>query len=214
MFTGIVEEIGIVKALEKGQKFSRLTIGCHKILSDLKIGDSVSTNGVCLTATQVDKGVYHADVMAQTLRVSGLGTLKVGDAVNLERAMSAMGRFGGHIVSGHIDGVGKIVSIERESEAIWLNIEASEGVERLIMEKGSITIDGVSLTVAYLTPKGFKVSLIPHTAKETTLGYKKVGDSVNLENDMIGKFVERLMEKKEGGQSCLNLATLEAFLRD
>ncbi len=214
MFTGIVEEIGVVKTLERGQKFSRLTIGCHKILSDLKIGDSVSTNGVCLTATQVGKDVYYADIMAQTLRVSGLSTLKVGDRVNLERAMSAMGRFGGHIVSGHVDGIGKIVSIEPEAEAIWLSIDADESVQRLIIAKGSIAIDGVSLTVAESTPSGFKVSLIPHTAKETTLGYKKVGDLVNLENDMIGKFVERLMERKEGGQSCLNLATLEAFLRD
>lgn len=214
MFTGIVEEIGKIKAIEKGNRFSKLTISCGLILSDLKIGDSVSTNGVCLTATHVGKDFYQADVMAQTLRVSGLDRLKVGDLVNLERAMSANGRFGGHMVSGHVDGMGEIKEILRESEAIWLRIKTEPRVSQLIVEKGSIAIDGVSLTVAVLTEDGFKVSLIPHTAKATTLGFKKVGDLVNLENDIIGKFVERLMNTKEGGQSCLNLATLEAFLRD
>lgn len=214
MFTGIVEEIGRVKAIEKRDRFSRLTISCEHILSDLKIGDSVSTNGVCLTATLVGKDFFQADIMAQTLRVSGLYRLKIQDMVNLERAMAANGRFGGHLVSGHVDGTGQIADIVKESEAIWLSIKANSAVTRLIVDKGSITIDGVSLTVAMVTKDVFKVSLIPHTAKATTLGYKQVGDRVNLENDMIGKFVERLMNKEEGGQSCLSLATLEAFLRD
>lgn len=214
MFTGIVEEIGMVKVIEKRDRFSRLTLTCKTILSDLKVGDSVSTNGVCLTATHVGKDFFQADVMAQTLRVSGLDRLKVGERVNLERAMATNGRFGGHMVSGHVDGMGKIVGIVSESEAIWLEVKAESAITKLIVEKGSIAIDGVSLTVAKLTKDGFKVSLIPHTAKETTLGYKKVGDFVNLENDIIGKFVERLMNREEGGTSCLNLATLEAFLRD
>ncbi len=214
MFTGIVEEMGKVKAIEKRQKLTRLTIGCQLILTDLKKGDSVCTNGVCLTATEIGRDSYTADVMGQTLRVSGLGNLKVGDMVNLERAMAADGRFGGHMVSGHVDGVGKIEKIEAESEALWLSVSAEPRVMRLIMDKGSIAIDGVSLTVATVTEKGFKVSLIPHTAKATLLGHKKVGDQVNLENDMIGKYVARLLENKEGGQSCLNLATLEAFLKD
>lgn len=215
MFTGLVEEIGRVRAIEKSQKFSRLTIQCSTILSDLKMGDSVCTNGVCLTATHVGKDSYQADVMGQTLRISGLGNLKVGDWVNLERAMGSEGRFGGHMVTGHVDGIGKIEKIERESEALWLTVSVKRHILELIIDKGSIAIDGVSLTVAEFSESTFKVSLIPHTAKATTLGSKKVGDLVNLENDLIGKYIARLMNHtSKGGSTCLSLAALEAFLKD
>ena len=151
-------------------------------------------NGVCLTARSISGNEFTADVMAETLRRSSLGALKPGSKVNLERAMQLGGRFGGHIVSGHIDGTGTIVSMKREANAVWVEISADSKILKLIIEKGSIAIDGISLTVAYVDDKVFKVSVIPHTASETTLLMKKVGDIVNLENDTIGKYVEKLLQ--------------------
>ncbi|MCR5213939.1 MAG: riboflavin synthase [Eubacterium sp.] len=198
MFTGIIEEIGIIKAIANGAKSAVLTIEASKILGDVKIGDSIAVNGVCLTATTVSSSKFTADVMAETLRRSSLGNLKVGSKVNLERAMAADGRFGGHIVSGHIDGTGKIIDMTREDNAVWVTIGASPKIIGLIVEKGSIAIDGISLTVAYVDDKVFKVSIIPHTASETTLLSKKKGDLVNLENDIVGKYVERLLGLGDG----------------
>lgn len=214
MFTGIVETLGEIIAIEKRNQFYVLNIRAPQLLGDLKLGDSVSTNGVCLTVTSLTSVGFTADVMGQTLRVTGLGDLVLGSKVNLERAMAANGRFGGHMVSGHIDGVGKIRKIEQETEAIWLTVSVERGLMKYIVDKGSIAIDGVSLTVAEVGADYFKVSLIPHTAKETTLGFKRSGNAVNLECDVIGKYIEKLLKEREGGQSCLNLATLEAFLRD
>lgn len=214
VFTGIVEEIGTVQRLERRDRFYQLSIKAKLILGDLKLGDSVSVNGVCLTVTDLNSTGFQADIMAQTLRLTSLNTLSVGSNVNLERAMSANGRFGGHMVSGHIDGIGHIRRIERETEAIWLTVQAEIDIMKYMIKRGSIAIDGVSLTVAVLETETFKVSLIPHTAKETILGHAKIGDSVNLECDQIGKYVEKLMENRVGGQSCLSSATLEAFLRD
>ena len=193
MFTGIIEEKGSIKNISHGAKSAVLYIKADKIMSDVKIGDSVAVNGVCLTATKIMSDGFTADVMAETLRRSSLGSLKAGSAVNLERAMAANGRFGGHIVSGHIDGTGTIKEFKREDNAIWVTIACDKKLLRYIVEKGSIAIDGISLTVAVVGDSYFKVSVIPHTASETTLIDKKPGDSVNLENDIVGKYVERLM---------------------
>lgn len=197
MFTGIVEEKGKIKAIRRGAASSVLTIEGSVIFSDLKIGDSVAVNGVCLTATKIEGGTFSADVMHETLDRSGLGDLRAGSSVNLERAMAADGRFGGHIVSGHIDGQGVVKEIKRDDNAIWYYIDAPKEIMRYIVEKGSIAIDGISLTVAKVSGGTFAVSIIPHTAAETTLSERKTGDRVNLENDIIGKYVEKLIAPDE-----------------
>ena len=196
MFTGIIEETGKVEAVAKGSNSAVITIAAVKVLEDTKIGDSIAVNGVCLTVTSISGRKFSADVMAETLRRSSLGSLKHGSMVNLERAMAANGRFGGHIVSGHIDGVGVISSFEKEDNAVWVEIETPAKILRYIVEKGSITIDGISLTVAKLTDSSFAVSVIPHTGEERTLLNRNPGDIVNLENDIVGKYVERLMNFK------------------
>lgn len=196
MFTGIIEETGKVEAVAKGSNSAVITIAAVKVLEDTKIGDSIAVNGVCLTVTSISGRKFSADVMAETLRRSSLGSLKHGSMVNLERAMAANGRFGGHIVSGHIDGVGVISSFEKEDNAVWVEIETPAKILRYIVEKGSITIDGISLTVAKITDSSFAVSVIPHTGEETTLLNRNPGDIVNLENDIVGKYVERLMNFK------------------
>ena len=193
MFTGIVEEVGQVAEIKKGSAWAELKIKAEKVLEDVSLGDSIAVNGVCLTVTTFGKGFFTADVMHETLNRSSLSLLAKGSSVNLERAMAANGRFGGHIVSGHIDGTGVITDIKKDAIATWVTIEAGESIMRLIVEKGSIAIDGISLTVAEITDKYFKVSLIPHTGSNTTLLQKKIGEKVNLENDIIGKYVERLM---------------------
>lgn len=193
IFTGIVEETGKIESVANGNKSAIITIIADKVLKGTKIGDSIAVNGVCLTVTSISGNKFTADVMAETIRRSSLGTLKHGSKVNLERAMAADGRFGGHIVSGHIDGTGVIRSLEREDNAVWVEIETPDKLLKYIVEKGSIAIDGISLTVARLTDDSFSVSVIPHTGEETTLLAKKPGDIVNLENDIVGKYVERLM---------------------
>lgn len=213
MFTGIVEEIGIVKNIKKGEKSSTLTVLAPHILANTIIGDSISTNGVCLTVTKINSGSFDANVMAETLRRGNLGNLKIGSYVNLEGALTLSKRLGGHLVSGHIDGVGEIVSREREDSAIWITIKASENILRYVIEKGSIAIDGISLTVAYVDEYLFKVSIIPHTIENTILKNKRQGDTVNLECDLIGKYVEKLLglEKPDSkGISNIN----EDFLKD
>lgn len=199
MFTGIVEEMGTIAGIQKGAKSAILTIQAQKVFSDIHIGDSIALNGVCLTVTSFSGNTYTADVMNETLRRSSLGSLTIGSKVNLERAMAANGRFGGHIVSGHIDGTGTITKVEKDDNAIWYTIAAEENLMKYIVEKGSIAIDGISLTVAKRSDMDFAISMIPHTAKETVLSQKKPGDIVNLENDIVGKYIEQLMhyEKKE-----------------
>ena len=206
MFTGIIEEQGEIESVTRGSNSAVLSVKCSKVLENTKIGDSIAVNGVCLTVTTLHSDGYTADVMHETLDRSGLGRLKKGDRVNLERAMAADGRFGGHIVSGHIDGTGVIRSMIREENAIWVSIGTSPQILHLIVEKGSVCIDGISLTVARVDEAGFQVSVIPHTGEETTLLEKVPGDLVNLENDVIGKYVEKLLgirkneeEKKESG---------------
>jgi riboflavin synthase len=198
MFTGIIEEVGEIAAIKRGAKSCELLIKGNVIFSDLKIGDSVAVNGVCLTATTINGDTFSADVMAETMRRSGLGKLQKGSKVNLERAMAADGRFGGHIVSGHIDGMGFVQSLVREDNAVWVTITADDMIMRYIVEKGSIAIDGISLTVAKVFKDAFSVSIIPHTGSETTLLTRKSGDRVNLECDIIGKYVEKLVGKSSG----------------
>ena len=192
MFTGIVEEIGRIKQIQHGQHSAVLTIEAGKVLEDVHLGDSIAVNGICLTVTTFGENYFTADVMHETLNRSSLSGLKTGSRVNLERAMAANGRFGGHIVSGHVDGVGKVVNIRRDDTAIWYTIQAESKILRYIVEKGSITIDGISLTVANVNAEEFAISAIPHTVEVTTLRERRVGDSVNLENDIIGKYVEKL----------------------
>lgn len=194
MFTGIIEEIGTVKSIQRNGTDSFIIIEAKKILEDVNLGDSIAVNGVCLTVTKTDGTVFQADVMNETLNRSSLGRLRQGSSVNLERAMPANGRLGGHIVSGHIDGTGTITNIKNDGIAIWYTISASPEILRYIVEKGSIAIDGISLTVAKVTKGDFSVSVIPHTAEMTILSTKSKGDTVNLENDIIGKYVEKLMK--------------------
>lgn len=202
MFTGIIEEIGIVTKISINGKAGSLEIAAKKVLEQTNIGDSIAVNGVCLTVTRLSGNSFCADVMAETVRRSSLGGLSAGSEVNLERAMAADGRFGGHIVSGHIDGTGTIQKMQKEENAVWISVAASDEILALIVEKGSIAIDGISLTVASVSKTAFSVSVIPHTAKETTLLSKKTGDIVNLENDIIGKYVQKLLsEPKKDSQS-------------
>lgn len=193
MFTGIIEEVGSVASIRKGAHSCVLTVNASRVLEDVHLGDSIATNGVCLTVTSFTSHSFSVDVMHETLNRSSLGSLHIGSPVNLERAMLAGGRFGGHIVSGHIDGVGTISSIKEDDNAVWYTVEAPSNILRYIIEKGSITLDGISLTVAKVTNSNFSVSIIPHTRVQTNLASKKVGDVLNLENDLVGKYVERLM---------------------
>jgi riboflavin synthase len=197
MFTGLVEEIGTIQSVIKSTKSAKIIIKASKVLEDVKLGDSISTNGVCLTVTEYTAKSFTVDVMAETMRRSNLNNLSPGDEVNLERALRVGDRLGGHIVSGHIDGVGMISKYEDEDNAVWITISAGPELLRYIVQKGSIAIDGVSLTVAYVDESVFKVSIIPHTKDVTTLLRKKAGVQVNLECDMVGKYIEKLMGAKE-----------------
>lgn len=194
MFTGIIEEVGTVRRVLSGGTAGEISIRAATVLEGTNIGDSIAVNGVCLTVTGMTGDGFTADVMPETLRRTNLGRLNSDSRVNLERAMAAGGRFGGHIVSGHIDGVGTIRSMRREENAVWVTIAAPTHILRLIVEKGSIAIDGVSLTVAEVTSETFSVSIIPHTGAQTILLSKRPGEQVNLENDVVGKYVQRLLE--------------------
>lgn len=203
MFTGIIEELGTVKSLVISGSSGKISVAASKVLENTKIGDSIAVNGVCLTVVSMDAGGFTADVMAETVRRTSLSLCKKGSKVNLERAMAADGRFGGHIVAGHVDGTGIVKSLVKEENAVWVTIDAGREITDLVVEKGSIAIDGISLTVAAVTPSGFKVSVIPHTGEETTLLSRKTGDPVNLETDIVGKYVRKLMglEKPSGSES-------------
>ncbi len=196
MFTGIVEEMGVVKVLEKGVAGTRLTILASKVMDDLTVGASVSVNGACLTVVARGEGEFSVEVSPETLSVTALGALAAGAPVNLERAMRLNERVGGHLVAGHVDGVGSIAARRQEGNAIILTIEAPKDVVRYCVQKGSVTIDGISMTINEVTGRTFTVSVIPHTAKATTLGLKHPGDPVNLESDLIGKYVERLLQER------------------
>ena len=202
--------MGVIRAIRRGARSAVLSIGAAAVLSDLKLGDSVAVNGVCLTASGLDDTGFTADVMHETLDRSSLGGLTAGSRVNLERAMAADGRFGGHIVSGHIDGTGRLAALRRDGNAVWYTISAPPQLLRYVVEKGSIAIDGISLTVATVEADRFSVSVIPHTAEVTLLGCKHAGDTVNLETDIIGKYVEKLLrpQAQEAPKSGLTLEFL------
>ncbi|MCR5036952.1 MAG: riboflavin synthase [Bacteroidales bacterium] len=214
MFTGIIEEIGKVKAIVRHANSIKLTIAVKKILEDMHVGDSICTNGVCLTVTTFDDGSYTADVMPETMNRTNFKDLRINDLVNCERAMPANGRFGGHIVSGHIDGTGVISKMSRDDKAIRIKIETRPEILNYIVEKGSITIDGISLTVTEVSSWDFGVSIIEHTQDATTLTKKKVGETVNLENDIVGKYIEKFVgsfsAKKD--ENLLNLLNDNNFL--
>ena len=191
MFTGIIEEVGSLKELKLGSGFGNIEIMCSKVLEETQIGDSIAVNGVCLTVNKLKDNSFIADIMGETLERTNLGSLKEGQNVNLERALKVSDRLGGHIVSGHIDGKGKIVSIEKKEDGTWFTIKTGIEILKYIIFKGSIAIDGISLTVAYVDDEAFKVSVIPHTLENTILLFKKEGSDVNLENDLVGKYIEK-----------------------
>ncbi|MDO4178682.1 MAG: riboflavin synthase [Phascolarctobacterium sp.] len=193
MFTGLVAELGCVKKLSRFGESYHLTVEAKKVMANLKIGDSMATNGVCLTVVQMTEHEFTVDVMPETARLTNIGMLKAGDKVNLERTLRPIDGLDGHIVSGHVEGLGTIISEKADGIAKVVTFEAPVKLLKYIIPKGSITIDGISLTVTKVTDLSFSVSLIPHTAKETTLGFKTVGDKVNLETDIIGKYVERML---------------------
>jgi len=205
MFTGIIEEIGTIESVRKGSGAFVLTVKCSKVLGNkgregfdgyekpTEIGDSIAVNGICLTVTGLTDSTFTADVMPETINRTSLSGAKTGTEVDLERAMPAYGRFGGHIVSGHIDGTGTVTDIRNDGNAVWYTIRAGEDIMALIVEKGSVAIDGISLTVAKVSERDFSVSIIPHTIEETILPNKKIGSLVNLETDIVGKYVRKLM---------------------
>ena len=197
MFTGIIEELGKVLAIETQNDAVRLTVGCKNVLSDLGRGDSISCSGTCLTAIEIDDKGFTADVMLETLKRSSLSQVKVGDPINLERAMASTTRFGGHIVQGHVDGVGEIVSREKSENWDWVRIRIPQDLLKYVVHKGSITLDGISLTVNEIIDDVVGVSLIPETLTVTTLGYKNPGDLINVEADVLAKHIERLLEFKK-----------------
>lgn len=201
MFTGIIEEVGRVQAIRREAASAVLTIAASRVLEDVHPGDSIAVCGVCLTVTSFTAAAFTADVMHETLNRSALGALGPGSPVNLERAMPANGRFGGHIVSGHIDGTGRITRIRPDGNAVWYTVSAPPSLLRYVVEKGSIAIDGISLTVAQVSSHDFSVSVIPHTQGQTTLSARRAGDVVNLETDCIGKYVEKLLKGPETGMT-------------
>ena len=209
MFTGIIEEVGNISSLNISGTSGSIKVNAFAVLQNTKLGDSISVNGVCLTVTHLENNSFTADVMAETFRRTNLGQLSNGSPVNLERAMAGNGRFGGHIVSGHIDGTGTISKIQKESNATWYYINAPQQILNLVVEKGSIAIDGISLTVAYVDKSTVAVSIIPHTSSQTILSTRKVGDTVNLENDIIGKYVQKLMGIQNNNQSQKDSKILE-----
>lgn len=193
MFTGIIEEVGIIKSIQKSTNSIKLTIYANKIFQDLKIGDSIAVNGICLTVTKMNNNEFTADVMHETIDRTSLSTLKKGSTVNLERALLVSDRFGGHIVLGHIDGIGTITNIKKDNIAIWYTIKAEPNIMKYIVDKGSVAIDGISLTVAKVSKDNFSISAIPHTLENTTLLGKSINEVVNIENDCIGKYIEKLL---------------------
>jgi len=208
MFTGLIEEIGTMEGSVNGEKSMKLTLKASKVLENIKIGDSISTNGVCLTVTSFTGSTFTVDVMPETMRKTNLGKLKQGSLVNLERALKVSDRLGGHIVSGHVDGTGAIKDFKVEDNATWVIIETNPEVIKYVIPKGSVAIDGTSLTVVEVADNFFRVSIIPITKEETILLKKKVGDEVNLECDIVGKYIERFLTFKEEKKETLDMKFL------
>ncbi len=193
MFTGLIEEVGYISAIRAGQNSYQFSIKAKVVLEDVKIGDSICTNGACLTVTKISSQGFTVDVMSETVEKTNFSELKIGSKVNLERALRLSDRLGGHLVSGHIDGIGRIKAIDKDDIAWRIHISANPSVLHQMLDKGSISIDGISLTIIKVEQDSFEVSIIPHTAKETTLLGKNINDTVNLETDMIGKYVQKFI---------------------
>ena len=212
MFTGIIEEVGKLRLIKPSQGSAQMTVEAHTILEDVHLGDSIAVSGVCLTVVSFDTVSFTLDVSPETLRTTSLGALKPGAPVNLERAMQAGGRFGGHMVSGHVDGIGRLSSKHQEGNAWILSFSAPQEILDLSISKGSIAIDGISLTINEIVESAFTVSIIPHTLKMTNLNDKKPGSSVNLESDLIGKYIQRILSRQgkmeAGSSSKLNMGFL------
>ncbi len=212
MFTGIIEETGTIRGIRQGAKSSQLTIEARKVVEDVKIGDSISVNGICLTVVSFNSTSFIADVMPETMRRTSFSRIANGSRVNLERALRLSDRLGGHLVSGHIDGTGKIVRRWDEENAVWFSVSAPPEILRYIVEKGSVALDGISLTVANTDGHGFTVSIIPHTQEMTTLLHKQTGDILNIECDVIAKYVEKLQTGNSSGSKInLNFLTENGF---
>lgn len=212
MFTGIIEEIGTIKSVQNTSTAYEVMIQAKKVLEDVKLGDSISVNGICLTVTSFTSTSFIVDVMPETLSSTNLETLKTGDPVNLERAMAANGRFGGHFVSGHIDGVGEIIKRTPKHNAIYYKIRTASALQRYFLQKGSVAVDGTSLTIFEVDEEGFTISLIPHTVQESVVGGKREGDQVNIECDMLVKNIEQLLTKREEQKQPSGIS--KAFLED
>ncbi|RSK27509.1 riboflavin synthase [Bacillus sp. HMF5848] len=209
MFTGIIEEKGNVQAIKKQANAIQMTLAAEKILQDVQIGDSIAVNGVCLTVTSHTKDIFTVDIMPETVKATSLSQLTIGSHVNLERAMAANGRFGGHFVSGHVDGTGTIIKKQAEANAVYYEIQVSDDLLDYMLLKGSVAVDGTSLTIFGVSEKSITLSLIPHTLSETVLGEKGVGDIVNIETDMLGKYVAKFI-RKPSQQSNLTESFLES----
>ncbi|MFT0800406.1 riboflavin synthase [Bacillus swezeyi] len=212
MFTGIIEEVGTILDMKKTGNAMSLVIQTSKVTADVKLGDSIAVNGVCLTVNDFKQDQFRADVMLETMKATSLGTLKKGSLVNLERAMAANGRFGGHMVSGHVDGTASIVRIEKAENAIYYDLKLDPALAQMLVLKGSIAVDGVSLTIFGLTEDQVTVSLIPHTLDETIFPVKKTGDIVNIECDMIGKYIYRFLHQSNEEKQAKTIT--EAFLKE
>ncbi|MDK6805125.1 riboflavin synthase [Aerococcus sp. UMB7834] len=208
MFTGLIEEVGKIKAIKKSSRACVVQIGAAKVLEEIQVGDSVAVNGICLTVTDFDRSSFTVDVMPQTWQMTALAQLERGSSVNLEQAMAASDRFGGHFVSGHIDGKAQVQAIRPQGNAVVYDFRAGKALLDDMVNQGSVAIDGISLTLVQVDQGGFRVSVIPHTLDQTNLPQKKVGDWVNIETDMIGKYVKRFMAKAESSD------LTEAYLRE
>lgn len=207
MFTGIIEEVGTIGSVRRGGKAFELDVKAHRVLEGTRVGDSIAVDGVCLTVTSLHELGFRVDVMPETVSRTTLHSLKPGSKVNLERALRLSDRLGGHLVAGHIDGTGKIMERKSEDNSEWFRIEAGGEILRYIVEKGSVAVDGISLTVVDVDKRSFKVSVIPLTQTETTILLKRTGDHVNIECDIIGKYIEKLTTG-EGKGSGVTLETL------
>ena len=196
MFTGIIETVGTVTAVSNTDLGRRLTVACPSIMDGVKVGDSIAVNGTCLTATEINADGFVTEAIAETLEKTSTGALVAGGRVNLERPMQANGRFDGHIVQGHVDGTAEIQRIDPEGDGVRITISLPDHLSRYLVAKGSVTVDGISLTIADLDDQSFQIALIPHTLSETVMGVRKPGDTVNLEVDVIAKYVERLLASK------------------
>lgn len=209
MFTGIIEEMGTIREVVSRGNRSVIRIGAKTVFEDLKLGDSVAVNGVCLTVTEISPQTFSADISLETLRVSSLKGLRSGDLVNLERSLRLKDRLGGHLVLGHVDGMGQILNREVKENTIFLAISAPKELLYYIVRKGSIAVDGVSLTVTDTFPDSFSVAIVPYTASKTTLGLKKIGEPVNLETDILGRYVEKFLQgRSESSQRSIDLSFL------